>query len=250
MAGDRARHVLYPRPARPPGWLVLATLVLTLAILYMAVAETTLWTHYLVDEGEFVSLGGLAFILAAGLFLHRQRRLWVSLPLVVPWILYPVVTQADQIIDHLSINQMRVICHAILALLFGAPIVVLVMTARLALEPAAGRSRSPRFWTRGFPGLRLIEQGRAREGSYVMAFGLLMLEMWVAHAFLGELMVVTLVAMGLGLLAYMPRSEAAPDRVGSPGPRSSERIALGMLVVGVGVSLGLYLGFKNRPGAY
>ena len=47
---------------RPPAWLFVATALLTLMCLMMAVAETNLWMHYLIDGGEFVSLIGLAFI--------------------------------------------------------------------------------------------------------------------------------------------------------------------------------------------
>ena len=59
------RPPLPSRALRPPTWLIWATAALTLACLMMAVAETTLWTHYLIDQGEYLSLAGLIFILAA-----------------------------------------------------------------------------------------------------------------------------------------------------------------------------------------
>ena len=67
-------------------------------------------------------VAGLAFITVAGLYLYKQQRLLGSLPLVVPWLLYPVITQGDQLIDNLTINQMRLVCQVLLALLFGAPV--------------------------------------------------------------------------------------------------------------------------------
>ena len=99
--------------ARPPAWLFIATGLLALMCLVMAVAETNLWMHYLIDGGEFVSLMGLAFIAVAGVYLYRRNHLLVSLPLVFPWLLFPVITQGDQIIDNLSINPMRIICHVL-----------------------------------------------------------------------------------------------------------------------------------------
>src|SRR5689334_20631694 len=69
---------------RAPGWLMLATGALALAVLAMALAETNLWMHYLIDAGESISLVGLAFILLAGLFLFRSKRLAVSMPLTLP----------------------------------------------------------------------------------------------------------------------------------------------------------------------
>ena len=87
---------------RAPGWLMLATGALAVAVLAMALAETNLWMHYLIDAGESISLAGLAFILAAGLFLFRAGRLAVSMPLTLPWLLFPVITQGDQLIDNLE----------------------------------------------------------------------------------------------------------------------------------------------------
>src|SRR5947208_5622052 len=85
--------------ARPPGWLVLSTGALAMSCLVLAIAETNLWAHYLIDRGQWLGLAGIAFILLAGVALFRGRRLFVSLPLVFPWLLYPVITQGDQIID-------------------------------------------------------------------------------------------------------------------------------------------------------
>ena len=241
-----------PRSGGPPRWLILSTAALALACLFMAVAETTLWTHYLVDRGEYLSLVGLTFILVAGLYLRARRRLLSSLPLAVPWLLYPVVTQADQIIDNLAINQMRVVTHLILALLFATPIVVLVMAARHALVPAQEATPRHRVWTRLLPGLRLIEQGRTREGSALVAMTFLLLEIWIAYIYLGTLMVLILVGSGLFLLYYYYASAAVsrPPGLREPGAAVGERRALWVLVVGVLVSLGLFLGYKNRPGAY
>jgi hypothetical protein len=83
-------------------WLIAATGMLALTILALAVAETNLRAHYLIDQGEYISMFGLAFILVAGLYLYSRARLFASLWLIFPWLLYPVVTQGDQIIDHLD----------------------------------------------------------------------------------------------------------------------------------------------------
>jgi uncharacterized membrane protein len=78
---------------------------------------------------------------------------------------------------------------------------------------------------------------------------LLAAEIWLAVRFLGELMVVTLVLM---MCAVPVHGFAGPaDDAGAPlRQRWTEPIALGLLIAGVVVSAGLYLGFKNRPGAY
>ena len=119
-----------PRRTRPPVWLIVSTALLTITCLVMAVAETNLWMHYLIDAGEFVSLAGLGFITLAGLYLFRRGQLAASLPLVFPWLLFPVITQGDQLIDNLSINSMRVICHVLLAAIFATPVAVVVLAAR------------------------------------------------------------------------------------------------------------------------
>ena len=66
-----ARSSVAPAPptapaSRPPIWLIVATGVLALIILALAVAETNLRAHYLIDEGEYLSMFGLAFILGRG----------------------------------------------------------------------------------------------------------------------------------------------------------------------------------------
>lgn len=207
--------------ARPPIWLVAATCTLALASLAMAVAETSLWMHYLIDAGEYVSLAGLGFILVAGFYLYWKQRLGPSLPLTLPWLLLPVITQGDQIIDNLSMNWMRFICHVLLALLFGAPVAVMASM------------------TRGF---------LTRPGRIGLAAVLLIAEMWIAYQFLGLLMILTLALMLGGVLAYGVVTSSSEDVAFRPW--RSERFALGALVAGVALSFGLYLGFKNRAGAY
>jgi hypothetical protein len=231
---------------RPPAWLIVATGLLALICLVLSVAETTLWMHYKIDSGEYISLFGLGFILLAGLHLYRQRRLLVSLPLVVPWLLYPVITQGDQIIDNLSINPMRVIVQVLLAAIFATPVAVLVLAARYALTPAPSHSRRPPVWTSWIPGLRLMALGQTRQGAGMFAATLFALEMWVAQQYLGTLMVITLIVLTLGALAYASGDASRP----SVHWRRSERAALIILFGGVAVSLALYVGYKNRPGAY
>ena len=234
--------------AGPPAWLVVATGLLAFGTLAMAVAETSLWMHYLIDAGESISLAGLAFILAAGVYLYTRGRLLVSLPLVLPWLLFPVITQGDQIIDNLSIIWMRFISHVLLAALFGTPVAIVVLAVRYGLAPRIGAParRLPR-WLEAMPGLRQIRQGRVRQGTAALATLLLLAEMWVAVRFLGLLMVITLAAMIAVVLAYgfWPRAHR-----GASGARRTERFALSLLLAGVAVALGLFVGFKNRPGAY
>ena len=233
-----------PRRTRPPLWLIVSTALLTITCLVMAVAETNLWMHYLIDAGEFVSLAGLAFITLAGVYLFRRGQLAASLPLVFPWLLFPVITQGDEIIDNLSIDAMRLICHVLLAAIFATPVAVAVLAARNAAgsSPRLRRAR----WTAFVPGLRPIAAGRLREGSAVLATALMTAEMWVAVEFLGTLMVITLIVMILGVLAY--GFTGAPEQ-----PRrglATERAAAATLFIGVALSLGLFVGYKNRPGAY
>lgn len=234
--------------ARPPAWLIAATGLLALGTVALAVAETNLWMHYVIDAGESISLAGLAFMLAAGFYLFRRGRLLVSLPLAVPWLLFPVITQGDQIIDNLSINWMRLITHLLLGALFGAPVAVVALAARYAVAPDGQRRGEARSkWLLAMPGLRQMASGRAREGSAVLAAILLSAEMWLAVRFLGELMVVTLIVMTCAVLVHGFTGSA--DAQGF-GRHRSERFALGLLIGGVVVSGGLYVGFKNRPGAY
>jgi hypothetical protein len=207
---------------KPPRWLLVATITITILLLVMAVAETTLWIHFVVDRGEAISLAGLAFIFGAGLYLHRTKQLRRSLPLVLPWVLYPVVTQGDQLIDNLNINQMRVITHVILALLFGAPVAVLVLAA----------------------GLR-------REQGAMLAIALLVLEMVIAYWYLGVLMIITLTVMVVGVGEYLRKVVANPGfRLVRVTGAAADRLALYTFVAACLISLGLYAGYKNRPGAY
>jgi PAS domain-containing protein len=206
---------------RPPLWLVIATAAMALVLLAMSVGETSLKGQYLIDQGEYLSLVGLAFILAAGLYLHRQRRLVASLPLVFPWLLYPIITQGDQIIDNLSITWMRIIVHVLLAAIFAMPVAVIVYAARwlMKLPPIASRN---------------------------LAIALLAVEIVLAQMFLGALMIGTLFVM-IALVWFYGRRQGAGDE------RTRQRkgaVALAVLIGGVIVSGGLYLGFKNRPGAY
>ncbi|HZR25418.1 MAG TPA: hypothetical protein VFA59_17615 [Vicinamibacterales bacterium] len=213
--------------ARPPLWLLLCTGGLALTILALAVAETNLKAHYLIDQGEFISVFGLGFIGVAGLFLYRSKRLYASLPLVFPWLLYPIITQGDQIIDNLSINPMRVICHVLLAAIFGTPVAVIIG----GINYVRGRGAA----------------AMSRRASTTIAAVLLAAEIWLAYAFLGWLMIWTLVLMIGGVLIYgmLPASRS----VASTRERS-ERFALAVLIVGVVASAATYFGYKNQPGAY
>ena len=233
-----------PASGRTPTWLIAATAALALGILAMALAETNLWMHYLIDAGESISLVGLAFIFAAGLFLHRQGNLAASLPMTLPWLLFPVITQGDQLIDNLSINWMRFIVHLLLALIFGIPVAVIVMAVRYAVGSASGRPLPKLFAV--VPGLAQMAAGRVREGGAILAVLLFVIEGWAAVRYLGELMVITLVVMTWLVLAAGFWPVAAARAAG----RRSERAALGVLVAGVMISLGLFVGYKNRPGAY
>ncbi len=232
---------------RPPAWLIWSTAALTLACLGMAVTETSQWGHYLIDKGEAISVAGLAFILIAGVVLYRQQRLRVSLPFALPWLIYPVITQGDQIIDNLSITAMQVICQVLLTIIFALPIAVVVLAAKYGLAPRDGRPPVTRGWTALVPGLRWIEQGRVREGSAVMTLAMLTLEVWVAYRLLGAYMVLTLVVLQLIFLWRLVHtsSDTAPAR-----PDRTERFALVLLMAGIALSFALYVGYKNRPGAY
>jgi hypothetical protein len=213
--------------SRPPSWLVAATALLALTILFLAVAESGLKVQYLVDSrGEFISVFGLVFIACAGGYLAARKRLASSLPLVFPWLLYPIVTQGDQIIDNLSINPMRIVCDVLLAAIFATPVAVIVLAVR-------GR----------------ISAGYRRQWSAMLAAALLALEIWLAELYLGELMIATLIVMIVGVLVYgmLPQDVA----IDAPARRQrSERFALLVLVVGVAGSLATYVAYKNAPGAY
>ena len=62
-----------PVSLRPPMWLIVATGVLAITCLALAVAETNLRAHYLIDQGEYISMFGLGFILVAGTYLYTRR---------------------------------------------------------------------------------------------------------------------------------------------------------------------------------
>jgi hypothetical protein len=211
------------KAARPPFWLIAATGALATVCLVMAVAETTLWKHFLIDQGEYISIGGLVFIAGAGVILYRRQQLLVSLPLAFPWLLYPVITQGDQLIDNLTIDQMRLICHVLLAALFGTPVAVIVVAARHAV-------------------------GLSRRNGAIAGAALLAAEIWVAYRFLGTLMIVTLLIMIAATLAYAWRASRRGDSEGAG--TGTERFALALLLTGVVVSFALFIGYKNRPGAY
>ena len=159
-----------------------------------------------------------------------------------------MITQGDQLIDNMAINQMRVVVHLILAVIFVAPVAVLVLSLRHILTPGPNDSVRPRFWTVAFPGLRSLEQGRDREGVLLMTMTFLLIELWVAHMFLGSLMVGTLALMGVGVLFY------GSFTLGFPGVGGSrfagvvgEKAALVVLVAGVALSFSSYVFYKNRP---
>ena len=85
---------------------------------------------------------------------------------MAPWLLFPVITQGDQIIDNLSINWMRAVVHVLLGLIFGIPVAVVVAGVargrwrRIARVSACIPAPSP-----SVPGLSLIAAGRVREGQ-------------------------------------------------------------------------------------
>ena len=221
-----------------------------MSCLVLAIAETNLWAHYLIDGGERLSWLALAFILIVGLGLFRRRGLFVSLPLVFPWLLYPVITQGDQIIDHLSINAMRIVCHALLAAIFAAPVAVVVLAARYAFGPKPGRPPIVGGWRAYIPGLRRLSEGQTRKGMAIMAAVLFAGEVLVAYQFLGTLMVGTLLLLMCGALACVPRRPFESLVKVAAEPERRERFALVVLLLGVAASLALHIGYKNRAGTY
>jgi hypothetical protein len=234
---------------RPPAWLLVATGALALTCLVLAIAETNLWAHYLIDRGDYWSGLGLGFILIAGICLFRRRRLFVSLPLVFPWLLYPVITQGDQIIDNLSINSMRVVCQVLLGAIFAAPVAIAVLAARFLLAPKPGRPPVSPKLTAWLPGLRALAEGKTREGCGLAAATLFVLEIFAAQIFLGTLMVLTLVIMTVGAL-FFAAGRPCQTVASATTPARKERFALIVLVAGVAVSAAVYFGFKHRPGTY
>lgn len=193
---------------------------MAVVLLAMSVGETSLKGQYLIDEGEYLSLVGLVFILFAGVYLHRSGRLRSSLPLVFPWLLYPVITQGDQIIDNLSITWMRIIVHVLLGAIFAMPVAVIVFASRWMFS---------------------LSRVTAKRLTLV----LLVLELGLVYAYLGLLMLITQIVM-IAIVAAWPARSGEDDRLRQRG----ESIALVTLLVGVVASGALYLGFKNRPGAY
>ena len=251
MSTLTARHLEFASDTRPghgpPAWLFVATAILGIVVLAMALAETNLWMHYLIDGGEYVSLVGLVFIAGAGVVLHREHRLMVSLPLAGPWLLFPLITQGDQIIDNLSITPMRIITHLLLAAIFATPVGVVVFAARSAL-PARRTTRGAALLAI-VPGLRPLAAGHVREGTAMLAATLFVCEMWLAVRYLGALMIGTLILMILAVLWWGSMSSSTVAAMPARRARS-ERSALIVLMIGVAASFGLYIAYKNRPGAY
>ncbi len=239
---------------RAPAWLVTATAAMATLILVLAVVETSITAAWLVDtRGEFISLFGVAFILAAGLVVWRQGRLYPSLPLVLPWLLYPIVTQGDQIIDNLSIDAMRAVCNVLLIAIFAAPVAVVVIAARSAFDAPGGASggaaRQVPQSLAWVPGLPQLASGQRRQGAALLTAVLLVLEIPLAVLFLGALMVYSLAAILVGVLVWAGRPEPDSRDVVREQARS-ERFALGVLVAGVVISAGTYVIYANAPGAY
>ena len=237
-----------------PAWLVTATAAMATLILVLAVVETSITAAWLVDtRGEFISLFGVAFILAAGLVVWRQGRLYPSLPLVLPWLLYPIVTQGDQIIDNLSINAMRAVCNVLLIAIFAAPVAVVVIAARSTFDAAGGASggavRQVPTSLAWVPGLRQLASGQRRQGAALLTAVLLVLEIPLAVLYLGALMVYSLAAILVGVLVWAGRPEPDSHDVVREQARS-ERFALGVLVAGVIISAGTYAIYATAPGAY
>ena len=202
-------------------WLVVATAAMAIVLLAMSVGETSLKGQYLIDQGEYLSVVGLVFILAAGLYLHTRDRLVASVPLVFPWLLYPVITQGDQIIDNLSITWMRIVVHVLLAAIFAMPVAVVVYALKWLMKLSGPAARN-------------------------LTIAFLVAEFWLAYQFLGVLMIATLIVMIAIVLYFGSR----PQRVDAAARARKRSAALVFLIVGVAGSGALYLGFKNRPGAY
>lgn len=233
-----------------PAWLVVATAVMALLILGLAVAETSVTVAWLVDtRGEFISLFGVAFIVLAGLVVWRQGRLSASLPLVLPWLLYPIVTQGDQIIDNLSIDVMRTVTNVLLVAIFAAPVAVIVIAARALFDPAG---RSPREVPAGLglvPGVRQLAAGQRRQGTALLAAVLFAVEIPLALLYVGALLIYSLVAIVVAALVWACQPELAVRDVAREHARA-ERFALGVLLVGAVVSAGTFVIYRNAPGAY
>ncbi len=221
---------------------------MALLVLLLAVAETSISVAWLVDtNGEVISLAGVAFIVAAGLVVWRQGRLSASLPLVLPWLLYPIVTQGDQIIDNLSIEWMRAVVTVLLVAIFAAPVAVAVLAARSYYGGAAGRSPGA---VMGFvPGIRDLAAGRSRLGSSLLVATLLAVEIPLAVLYVGALLIYALTALLVGALAWASQPEGEPRDAAVEHARA-ERFALGVLMAGAVISAGAFLAYRNAPGAY
>lgn len=227
---------------------MLATAALAVVLLLMAVTETSLLGHYLIDQGEFIALIGLGFVAVAGVVLYRGGRLHASMPFVLPWLVYPVVTQGDQVIDNLTINWMRLLTHILLALIFAAPALVVAFSAKQVAASTRGRAVFSSAALGWIPGLRPLAEGRTRLGVGLLAAFLFAVEFLAAHLTLGLIMIVTLVVMTAIALVHASRPEVAPS-VGRARADYERRAAV-LLAIGLVVSAGLYVGYKNRPGAY
>jgi hypothetical protein len=91
--------------------------------------------------------------------------------------------------------------------------------------------------------------GRVREGGALIAAMLFLAEVWIAVRFLGLLMVATLLLMIVAVLVHgfgVGRLKPAPTYAKA----GNERLALAILLGGVALSVALFFGYKNRPGAY
>ena len=115
-------------------------------------------------------------------------------------------------------------------------------------QPRAGRPSTRAIWTAFFPGLRPLAEGKLREGTVALAVALLTVEMWLADQYLGTLMIVTLIILILCVLLYGSLASDQPD-VHATRARN-EKMALAVLLVGVGLSAAGFFGYKNRTGAY
>ena len=208
----------------PPLGLLIPTAILAIALLAMAFAETSLIGHFLVDRGERLSLLGLCFACGYALVLYRRKRLKQSLPLMAPWLLYPLITQADQLIDNLAIGQMRLISHLFLALLFALPIV--------CLAQFLSRSRTFRV---------------GREAMATVLGCCLLVEAWLAHRFIGEIMIALVVVGGIATLLTL---ELAGRRSIRPSSALTERTAFGATLAAASIAAGAFFLFSALPGSY
>ena len=116
-----------------------------------------------------------------------------SLPLVLPWLLFPVITQGDQIIDNLSINWMRIISTCCWRRSSACRWPCSCWPSRTR---SGRRARRHRAGTRLVPGLaQTARRPRTRGRALFWRRCCSSLEMWVAVRFLGLLMIVTLIVM-------------------------------------------------------